>query len=32
VAEGEVQEKPEAKAAKVRLDYAVTQLLKRIPK
>ena len=32
VATGEVQENPDAKTAKARLDYAVTQMFKRLPK
>ena len=32
VATSEVQENPDAKTAKARLDYAVTQMLKRLPK
>ena len=32
VATREVQENPDAKTAKARLDYAVTQMFKRLPK
>ena len=32
VATGEVQENPDAQTAKARLDYAVTQMFKRLPK